>query len=69
VTNVKDAHPIFEHSIEDFLGIPDKRNDMHPRPLDNSGSGVRPRGYMCDDLTNAEFNRGSYRVAKRATIG
>lgn len=45
------------------------KNSSHARPLDDFRSGLRTRGYMCDDLTNPEFNRGSYCLAKRATVG
>lgn len=63
------AHTVIEHPIEDLIGIPDKWNDMHSRPLDDFGSHVRARGYMCDDRMDPEFNRGSYRVTKRAAVG
>jgi hypothetical protein len=60
VANVKYPHAIFEHSVEDFVGIPDKRNDVHARPLDDPRGGVRARRYMRYNLTNAAFDGGNH---------
>ena len=66
---MQDAHSILKHAVKNFVGIPDERNDMHARPLDNPCGEMRTCGYVRDELTNAEFDGGSDRRAKHAAVG
>jgi len=69
VADVEYPYAVFEHSIEDFVGIPYERNDVHAGSFDDPRSGLRARCYVRYDLTNAEFDGGSHRLPKHAAIG
>jgi len=61
-------HPVFKHSVEDFVGISDERNDVHPGPFDDARGHPRVRCYVRYDLTNTTFDGGSHCLAKHTTF-
>lgn len=67
---MQNSHSIFQDTIEDLVGIANKREDPQSGPCRNARRCLRPFGDETYDITNAPFKRQSNDVTKRGlTIG
>ena len=65
--DVLDDYAIFEHAVEDFEWVPDKRHDVHTRPLIELRCVQWVLANSVNDPSDPRFKRPRYVSAKCAS--